>query len=75
MAKAVEGKFPNKTVTVIIRSDGPMIFCGDSPTYRSVRLELTDAQVAALELKYVGEAGPIVYHETISQMFIEPLEG
>jgi hypothetical protein len=38
-----ESRLGPKTLRVIIRNDAPMIFCNDSPSYRSVEIELTPA--------------------------------
>lgn len=58
-------------LTVIIRNDGPMIFCGDAPTYRSVQIELTPKQCEAIKPRHVGtNCGNEVY-ESISKTFIE----
>jgi hypothetical protein len=58
-------------LTVIIRNDGPMIFCGDSPSYRSVQIELTDEQQEKLKLKYIGQSGGREYTEQYSLCFLE----
>lgn len=42
-------------LTVIIRDDTPLIYCGDSPSYRTVSFSLTDEQVKMLELKNAEE--------------------
>jgi hypothetical protein len=51
-----------KIFTVIIRDDDPMIHAGDSPSYRSITLRLTDDQLDTLKLKS---------NEQISKCFIE----
>ena len=62
---------PNVKLTVIIRNDGPLIFCGDSPKYRSVAIKLTDEQLLALSLECVGiDCGRAVV-ESISTCFLE----
>jgi len=58
-------------LTVIIRNDSPMIFCGDSPSYRSVQIELTKEQEEKLQLKYIGKSGDQEYFEDYSKCFIE----
>ncbi len=58
-------------ITVIIRDDSPMIFCGDNPSYRRVTIELTPEQEEQLELKFVGQQGKHDYYEQYSQCFIE----
>lgn len=59
-------------LTVILRNDGPMIFCGDSPSHRSVQINLTHEQCEAIKPRHVGtDCGREVY-EAISMAFIEP---
>lgn len=65
-------KFPSNKLTVVIRDDGPMINCGDTPTYRSVQITLTDEQVNALALRATYASGKTRHHEEISRCFIEP---
>jgi hypothetical protein len=62
----------NRKLTVIIRNDGPMIFCGDSPSYRSVQIELTQEQCEAIKLHKVGTTCGQDIYEDISKVFIEP---
>ena len=62
---------PGCKLTVIIRNDAPMVFCGDSPSYRSVILTLTEEQLALLRLRYVGRSEGVDYYEEISKCFIE----
>lgn len=58
-------------ITVLIRNDGPLIFCGDAPSYRSVCIDLTDEQVEMLKLKCVGvNCGKDIF-ESYSRCFIE----
>lgn len=58
-------------LTVIIRNDAPMIFCGDSPSYRSVEVDLTQEQLNQIKLKKVGvNCGSDVY-ENYSKCFLE----
>ncbi len=61
-----------RVLTVIIRNDAPMVLCEDSPSYRSVRITLTDEQVAALQLHATGQSGPTVYRESVSRCILEP---
>jgi hypothetical protein len=64
-------KLPGNTLTVIIRDDSPLIFCDDTPRYRSVQLKLTDEQRNDIALKLMGtNCGNDVY-ESISSCFIE----
>lgn len=64
--------YPSNRLTVVIRDDSPMVFCGDSPTYRSITIELTESQVQQLVLHRTGKSGTQEYHEAISRCFIEP---
>lgn len=50
-------------LTVTIRDDSPMIHCGDSPSYRSVQIELTPEQIAKIKLRQ---------EEDFSRCWIEP---
>ena len=52
-------------VTVIIRDDSPMLHRGDSPSYRSVAIDLTPEQVQRIGLWHVNER--------YSHCFIEPM--
>jgi uncharacterized coiled-coil protein SlyX len=65
-----DSRRPGDTLTVVIRDDGPLIFCNDRPTYRSVQIRLTPEQIAAIELRHVGtNCGDEIY-ESISCCFI-----
>jgi len=59
-------------LTVIFRDDGPMIHCGDSPAYRSVQINLTPEQCAAITPRKTGSNGGRDEYEEISKAFIEP---
>jgi len=63
-------------LTVIFRDDAPMIHCGDSPSYRSVQIELTQEQCKQLDPHFSYSTGlgeqEKRYHESISKCFIEP---
>ena len=59
-------------LTVIFRNDAPMIHCGDSPSYRSLAIELTKEQCDALAVRKTGSSGTRIEHECISKCFIEP---
>jgi hypothetical protein len=60
---------------VIIRDDSPLIFCGDTPSYRSVAIELTDEQVQRCQLLWVGKNCETDHHETISRCFFDEEPG
>jgi hypothetical protein len=66
----------NMILTVIFRDDAPMIHCGDSPSYRSVQIELTPEQRKQLEPRFSYATGlgeqEKRYYESISKCFIEP---
>ena len=64
-----------KTIlTVIFRDDSPMIFCNDSPTYRSIQIELTQEQTELLNPKCVGIHNGNKIYEAISKVFVEPVK-
>lgn len=63
--------FPSNYLTVIIRDDSPMIHCGDCPSYRSVRIELTPDQTKKLALRHTSTSGGTNYYEQISHCFID----
>jgi hypothetical protein len=61
-------------LTVILRDDSPMIHCGDSPSYRSVQINLTPEQCEALKPRWTGSSAGVDEYESISKAFIEPDE-
>ena len=61
----------SKFLTVILRDDSPLIHAGDRPSYRSVRVELTEDQVSAIAPKQTGRVAGKPMFESISQCFIE----
>lgn len=58
-------------LTVVIRNDAPMVHCGDSPSYRTVRVILTEQQRAAIKLEWVGSQGGNDFYEEVSKAIIE----
>lgn len=64
-------RLPGRVLTVVIRDDGPLSF-DDCPSYRSVRLELTENQRQMLALRQFGYCGGQPQYEEISRCFIEP---
>jgi hypothetical protein len=68
MSESREGP---KSLRVIIRNDAPMIFCNDSPSYRSVEIELTPDQQAKLALQWCGSQGGTRLYESISNAFFD----
>ena len=58
-------------LTVIIRNDAPMIFCGDSPSYRTVTFDLTEEQNKQIFLAHVGTNAGREVKEEISQCILE----
>lgn len=63
---------PNNRLTFIIRNEAPLIFCDDSPTYRTVTIILTSEQLDKLKLQYIGEQSNNILYERISKCFLEP---
>jgi hypothetical protein len=59
-------------LTVVIRDDGPLVFCGDVPSYRTVRIDLTTEQEALIDLREVGVNCGQAIHEQISRAILEP---
>ena len=66
---------PGNILTVIIRDNGPLAMCGDSPSYRSVQIDLTPEQVEKMRLNASYMTGGVDYFEEISLAFIEPKAG
>ena len=58
-------------LTVIIRNDAPLFYCGDCPKYRSVTFNLTEEQIKKIGLSFIGTNNGIERYEEISQCFIE----
>jgi len=64
-----EGAECRPTLTVVIRNDAQIVCCGgDTPTYRTVRLELTEDQSRALTLRNA-------YHREFEVVSLVILEG
>ena len=59
------------TVTAVIRDDAPLRHCNDAPSYRTVRIKLTEKQQEALTLRRTDKIGGQVFHESISRAIIE----
>ena len=64
-------RLPPTQITVVIRDDNPMIHCQDSPTYRSVRITLSDEQRNMIALHCMGLSGGTPIYEVISKCFFE----
>jgi len=56
-------KIPGTKLTIIIRDDSPVMFCGDVPSYRRVTIDLS--------VKSIGKSADIEYFEAVSKCFIE----
>ena len=61
-------------LTIVIRNDGPMVYAGDSPSYRTVVIELTEEQKAKIILEETHSSGGTRFYESISQVILEPEE-
>ena len=57
-------------LTIAIRDDSPMLFCGDSPAYRLVNIDLTEEQTAKLVLRQTGNTGENAVREEISRCYL-----
>jgi|HubBroStandDraft_4_1064222.scaffolds.fasta_scaffold382929_5 hypothetical protein len=64
-------KHPIGILTVIIRDDAPMIHCGDSPSYRTLRIALTEEQINEIELRHTATVATQEYFESISRTILE----
>ena len=67
----VESIIQAKRITAIIRDDGPMVICGDAPTYRRVTFDLTGAQQEELRLYATATSGGKPIFESLSKLFWE----
>lgn len=65
-------KIPSGRLTVIVRDDSPAIHLGDTPSYRSIRIQLTDEQRAQIALRPAWTTGKDVFYEVISKCIMEP---
>ena len=65
-AKYIEGK-----LTVVFRNDGPMVHCGDCPSYRTATIQLTDEQIDELKCRFSYSTGENEFYEEISRAIIE----
>jgi len=61
----------NHQLTVVFRDDSPLVYANDSPTYRSVHINLTDSQIEQLAKQYTHSCGNTPFFESISKCFIE----
>ena len=58
-------------LTVIIRDDSPLVHMGEPVRNRTVRINLTAEQSAALELRQTHTLGGITFYEEISTCILE----
>jgi len=65
------GKSPGTKLTVVLRNDAPLIHCGDSPSYRTVELTLTEEQERAIMLRKTGIDCGKTHYEAISKLILE----
>lgn len=65
-------KIPSGRLTVIIRDDSPAYFTGDTPAYRSVRIQLTEQQRAQIALRPAWTNRNDTVYEVISKCIMEP---
>jgi hypothetical protein len=66
-----EPQIIDNILTIIIRDDSPMAYANDSPTYRSIRIKLTEEQCKQVVLKPTYSSGGNWFFESISKCFIE----
>lgn len=58
-------------LTVIIRDGAPLICSDDRPSFRTVQIQLTEAQRKELALRNTYSVGGKEYFEQISQAILE----
>jgi len=63
---------PGTKLTVVLRDDAPLIHCGDSPSYRTVVIELTSEQEQSIMLRRTGSDGGTPIVESVSKLILEP---
>lgn len=61
-------------LTIIIRDDGPMFHCGDSPKYRTVCFPLSAEQKKLITLSHTYSNEGKKYYEEISKVILEPID-
>lgn len=64
-------RFPERTVTFVIRDDSPFFHMQEPPTKRTVRIQLTNDQLSQLSLYRTGKIDGKTTYETVSQCFLE----
>lgn len=52
-----------------LQNDGPMIYCADSPSYRSVKIELTEEQKNKLNLRWICKINSINGSDSIIVLY------
>lgn len=68
---ASEFKLPPTHLTVLLRDDSPMIYCGDSPSYRRVTVALTQEQRVELALRQTHTDSGKAFYEDVSRLLLE----
>jgi len=68
-------KAAGECLTIIIRDNAPLIFANSTPTYRTVRVRLTEDQQNKIRLKHTGTLGGDEVWEEVSQCILEPMQG
>ena len=66
----MESKHRVTKIVVAIRNDAPMVFCGDSPSYRLVEIDLTEDQMNKIVLRRTGSSGERDVYEEISRCYL-----
>lgn len=60
-----------KRIRVVIKDPSPAIHFGDPPGYRSVLIELTPEQCAALELSCTSKLNEMAICEVVTSVFFD----
>lgn len=66
----MESKHKVTKIVVAIRDDSPMVFCGDSPSYRLVEIDLTKEQMDKIVLRRTGSSVERDVYEEISRCYL-----
>ena len=64
--------YPGRILTVVIRDDSPFVHMQEPVRHRTVRIELTDAQIEQLRMRQTGTVMGVPMYEDVAQCFLEP---
>lgn len=66
-----EAVYPQRTLTVVISNVAPLVHLGEPVQQRTVQIELTDEQIEAIKLNWVGTDRGNELHEHVSCCFFD----